>query len=89
VATATEKNLGTARRGDLSEEIVLKRRKAAGDPVRQRVLDQFYDGHDRTAKELSTALGLGVNGLYYHLRILEEANLIVLGSGRASASGME
>lgn len=89
MTTATEKNLGTAGRGDLSEEIVLKRRKAAGDPVRQRVLDQFYDGQERTAKELSAALGLGVNGLYYHLRILEDAQLIVLGSGRASTSGME
>ncbi len=89
MASATEKNLGTPQRGDMSEEIVLKRRKAAGDPVRQRVLDQLYDGQDRTAKELSAALGVGVNGLYYHLRILEDAQLIVLGSGRSSASGME
>lgn len=89
MANATDKMLGIATRGAVSAEVVLKRRKAAGDPIRQRVMDLFYDGGDWTAKELATVLGLGVNGLYYHLRILEDAQLVELGSGRPSPSGME
>lgn len=77
------------RRGDLSEEVVVKRRKAAADPVRQRVMAKFYGDRDWTAKELAASLGLGVNGLYYHLRLLEDAQLIVPTAGRPGDRGME
>lgn len=40
-------------------------------------------------QRLAVALGLGTNGLYYHLRILEEAQLIVPTGGRPGPKGIE
>lgn len=77
------------RRAGLSEEVIQKRRKASTDPVRQRMMERFYEDRDWTAKELAAALGLGVNGLYYHLRILEDAELIVPSGGRPGDRGLE
>lgn len=77
------------RRAGLSEEVVAKRRKAGADPVRQRIMERFYEDRDWTAKELSAALGLGTNGLYYHLRILEDAELILPAGGRPGDRGLE
>lgn len=66
-----------------------KRRKAAADPVRQRILDRFFEDRDWTAKELAAALGVGANGLYYHLRILEDAELIAVAGTRAPGRMVE
>jgi DNA-binding transcriptional ArsR family regulator len=73
----------------ISDELMTKRRKAAGDVTRQRALRLLDDGQERTAKELAEQLGVGVNGLYYHLRVLEDAEFITAGAGRDSGSGME
>jgi DNA-binding transcriptional ArsR family regulator len=77
------------RRKGLSEEVIAKRRKAGADPVRMRILERCYEDRDWTAKELAAALGLGTNGLYYHLRILEDAQLIVAAEGRPGPKGIE
>jgi DNA-binding transcriptional ArsR family regulator len=73
----------------ISDALMAKRRKAAADVTRQRALRILGDGEERTAKQLSDELGVGVNGLYYHLRVLEDAELVAPGAGRASGSGME
>ena len=77
------------RRKGISEELMQKRRKAAADPVRQRILERFYEDRDWTAKELAQALGLGANGLYYHLRILEDAELITVAGTRSPGKMVE
>lgn len=77
------------RRRGLGEDVIVKRRKAAADPTRLRILERFYEDRDWTAKELADALGLGANGLYYHLRILEDAQLVVPGGGRPGSKGLE
>jgi DNA-binding transcriptional ArsR family regulator len=77
------------RRKGLSDEDIAKRRKAGADPVRMRILERCYEDRDWTAKELAVALGLGTNGLYYHLRILEDAQLIVPTAGRPGPKGIE
>lgn len=82
-------NTVLARRKGISEELMKKRRKAAADPVRQRILDRFFEDRDWTAKELADALGLGANGLYYHLRILEDAELIAVAGSRAPGKMVE
>lgn len=78
-----------ARRKGISEDQMRKRRKAAADPVRQRILDRFFEDRDWTAKELADALGVGANGLYYHLRILEDAGLIAVAGSRAPGKMVE
>jgi len=61
-----------------------KKRKAAADPVRLRILERLQaDDREWTAKELASALALGANGLYYHLRVLEEAGLVVVTGAKA------
>lgn len=57
-------------------EEMRKRRRAASDPTRMRITSCFYLRDRWTAKEIGEELGLNPNGLYYHLRILEEAKLI-------------
>ncbi|HVE91899.1 MAG TPA: helix-turn-helix domain-containing protein [Actinomycetota bacterium] len=52
------------------------KRRAAADPLRLRILELFGYRERWTAKELARELGIGANGLYYHLRILEEAGLL-------------
>lgn len=77
------------RRKGLSDEVIAKRRKAGADPIRMRILERCYENRDWTAKELALALGLGTNGLYYHLRILEDAQLIVSTGGRPGPKAIE
>ncbi len=60
----------------ISDELMTKRRRAAGDVTRQRAMRLLEDGRSWTAREMAEALDVGVNGLYYHLRILEDAELI-------------
>ena len=50
--------------------------KALSDPIRLRLFYFLYEPH--TAKEAAEALGIKQTGLYYHLKILEEANLLVV-----------
>lgn len=83
-----------------SEEMMVKRRKAIADPVRQRIMHRLEDDEwgavdgqaeprDWTAKEIAQALGLEVNGLYYHLRLLEDAELIGVVGQRAPGKMVE
>lgn len=73
----------------IPDELMAKRRKAAGDVTRQRVMRLLSEDEEWTAKELADALDVSVNGLYYHLRVLEAAELIAPGGGRQGPSGLE
>jgi predicted ArsR family transcriptional regulator len=78
------------RRPDLSETTTMEqKRRAVADPVRQRLLLQFYEARDWTAKELADALGVRPNGLYYHLRILEDTGFIGVVGTRAGRRMVE
>jgi len=60
-----------------TNEMMKKRRQALTDATRFRILmllDRSENG--LTAKELAEALGKDTNRLYYHLRMLEEAEMI-------------
>jgi DNA-binding transcriptional ArsR family regulator len=52
-----------------------ERRRALSDPLRLRIREAV-SFEPRTVKELGSALGVEPNRLYYHLRILEGAELI-------------
>jgi DNA-binding transcriptional ArsR family regulator len=73
----------------IDDSLMKKRRRAAGDATRLRIIRLIRGDRDWTAKELAEALGVGSNGLYYHLRVLEDAELITAGAGRPSPSGLE
>jgi|SRR5581483_11381138 len=60
-----------------------QRRDAISHPLRLRVLGLLGEGDGWTAKELAERLGMNPNRLYYHLRILEEAGVIVVAESRA------
>lgn len=54
-----------------------KRRKAASDPLRVRILHLLsYPPRELTVRDLASELGVAANGLYYHLKMLEEAEMI-------------
>ena len=72
----------------IDETLMKKRQRAAGDATRLRIT-RLLGNVEWTARELAEALGVGTNGLYYHLRVLEDAELIAPGAGRATSSGME
>ena len=66
-----------------NDEDMARKRKAVADPLRQRLLERFHTDREWTAKELADEVGVGANGLYYHLRILEEAGFIKVVGSRA------
>ncbi len=66
-----------------------KRFKVVGDPTRYRVLTLMRLRDRWTAKELAESLGVDPNRLYYHLRILEEAELIQVVDTQASGRMVE
>ena len=51
--------------------------KALSDPSRRFLLDRLYERDGRTLKELESELEMTCFGLMKHLRVLEDANLIV------------
>jgi DNA-binding transcriptional ArsR family regulator len=51
--------------------------KALADPTRRSLLDQLFTRDGRTLTELETELEMTRFGVMKHLRILEEADLIV------------
>lgn len=57
-----------------------RKRGAAADAVRVRLITflQTSDRADWTVKELAEALTVTANGLYYHLRVLVEAQLVAV-----------
>jgi hypothetical protein len=74
-----------------SDEVMAKRRRAIADTVRQQILDAMVRSNKEewTAKDLAASLGLGINGLYYHLRLLEDAQFIVVSGERPGMKGVE
>lgn len=65
------------------DEGMRQRRDAISDPLRLRVLGLLSEADGLTAKELAERLGMNPNRLYYHLRILEKARVIVVADTRA------
>jgi len=51
--------------------------KALGDPTRRFLLDRLFEQDGRTQKELESALEMTRFGVMKHLRVLEDAGLVV------------
>ena len=51
--------------------------KALADPTRRFLLDRLFERDGRTLTELESTLEMSRFGVMKHLRILEEANLVV------------
>jgi DNA-binding transcriptional ArsR family regulator len=51
--------------------------KALGDPTRRFLLDLLFQGDGRTLTELESELEMTRFGVMKHLRVLEEAGLVV------------
>ena len=51
--------------------------KALGDPTRRFLLDLLFQGDDRTLTELESELEMTRFGVMKHLRVLEDAGLVV------------
>ena len=51
--------------------------KALGDPTRRRLLDWLFERDGRTLSELESGLAMSRFGVMKHLRVLEEAGLIL------------
>jgi len=51
--------------------------KALADPTRRHLLDQLFERDGRTLTELETDLAMTRFGVMKHLRVLEEAGLVV------------
>ena len=51
--------------------------KALGDPTRRLLLDRLFERDGRTLTELESGLEMTRFGVMKHLRVLEEADLVV------------
>jgi DNA-binding transcriptional ArsR family regulator len=51
--------------------------KALADPTRRRLLDRLFDRDGATLTELENGVGMTRFGVMKHLRVLEEAGLVV------------
>ena len=51
--------------------------KALADPTRRFLLDRLFERDGRTLTELESALEMTRFGVMKHLKVLEEANLVV------------
>ena len=51
--------------------------KALADPTRRHLLDQLFERDGRTLTELETELEMTRFGVMKHLRVLEDAGLVV------------
>jgi DNA-binding transcriptional ArsR family regulator len=51
--------------------------KALGDPTRRRLLDRLFDQDGQTLSALEARLPMTRFGVMKHLKVLEEANLVV------------
>lgn len=63
--------------------------RVVGDPTRYRILTLMRMRERWTAKELGEDLGIEANRLYYHLRILEAAELIHVVDTKAAGRMVE
>jgi DNA-binding transcriptional ArsR family regulator len=56
--------------------------RALAHPARLTIVDQLYQGLERTASELAELTGLSPSAMSYHLRALERAGIVVRGERR-------
>lgn len=59
--------------------------RALAHPARLTVVDELYQGHERTASELAELTGLSASAMSYHLRALERWGVVVRGPARGDA----
>jgi DNA-binding transcriptional ArsR family regulator len=56
--------------------------KALAHPARLAVVDELYQGHERTSSELAELTGLSPSAMSYHLRALERWGIVQRGEAR-------
>jgi DNA-binding transcriptional ArsR family regulator len=56
--------------------------RALAHPARLTIVDQLYQGLERTASELAELTGLTPSAMSYHLRALERSGIVVRGAPR-------
>jgi len=71
-----------------SVDLLRRQRRAFTDPIRMRIRSALAGG-PKTAKSLGGELGVVPNRLYYHLRILEAAELIDVAGTQATGRMVE
>lgn len=79
---------GTRRRGRLSGEVQLRdpgALRALAHPARLTVVDELYQGVERTASELAELTQLTPSAMSYHLRALERWGIVERAEGRGDA----
>lgn len=59
--------------------------RALAHPARVTIVDELYQGVERTASELADLTGLSASATSYHLRALERWGVIERASGRSDA----
>ena len=57
--------------------------RALAHPARLTVVDELYQGNERTASELAELTGLSPSAMSYHLRALERWGVVARGEPRA------
>ncbi|HEX4527164.1 MAG TPA: metalloregulator ArsR/SmtB family transcription factor [Gaiellaceae bacterium] len=70
---------------DVSSEVKLSAPaavRALAHPARLTIVDQLYQGLDRTASELAELTGLSPSAMSYHLRALQRSGIVVRGERR-------
>ncbi len=74
----------------LADDPAMKRRRhAAADPTRMRIMGFISESEGMTAKEIGHRLHIDPNRLYWHLRILEEAGIVEVAELRATGRNTE
>lgn len=79
---------GTRRRGRLSGEVQLRdpgALRALAHPARLTVVDELYQGVERTASELAELTQLTPSAMSYHLRALERWGIVERAEARGDA----
>ncbi|MGB8652389.1 MAG: winged helix-turn-helix domain-containing protein [Mycobacteriales bacterium] len=69
----------------LPRELVLddpRALRALAHPARAAVIDELYQGHERTASELAALTGLTASAMSYHLRALQRWGIVRPGTTR-------
>src|ERR671930_390886 len=59
--------------------------RALAHPARMVVVDELYQGNERTASELAALTDLSPSAMSYHLRALERWGVVERGEARADA----
>jgi DNA-binding transcriptional ArsR family regulator len=59
--------------------------RALAHPARLTIVDELYQGTERTASELAELTGLSPSAMSYHLRALERWGVVERGKARADA----